>query len=103
MAIPTPVLYTALGGVAIQLLTVIDGLKAPKDRQPDFKSFSYYIALLLNVSLSVILGLVYFDEKANLAKVVYFHVGASAPLILRTLAPPVPEIVRSSHTAGKLV
>ena len=76
MAIPTPVFLHALGGVAIQLLTVIDGLKAPKDRQPDFKSFSYYLALLLNVSLSVILSLVSFDEKANLAKVVSFHFGA---------------------------
>ena len=100
MEIPVPVIYTALGGGAIQILAVIDGINAPKDRKPDFKAISYYIALLLNISLSVILGLVYFDETTKFAKIVYFHVGASAPLILRTLATTVPEIVRKAQNAS---
>lgn len=97
MSIPVPIIYTALGGLAIQILALIDGLNAPKDRRPDFKSFSYYFVLLLNVAISAILGAVYFDDKASFAKIVYFHVGASAPLIMRTLATTLPEIVRSSQ------
>jgi hypothetical protein len=97
MSIPQPVLYCTLGGLSVQVLNVIDGLKAPKDRRPDFRSIYYYIAILLNIGLSTILGIVYFDEKQQLNKVIYFHIGVSAPLIMRSLATTVPEVVRSTH------
>jgi len=96
MAIPEPVLISTLGGLAVQLLYVADGLNAPKDRSPDFKSFSYYLGIFINVALSAILGYVYFDDSQRLNKVVYFHIGLSAPLILRTLATTIPEVIRSS-------
>jgi hypothetical protein len=98
MNIPQPALISGLGGVAVQLLYIADGLNAPKDRQPDFKSLGYYLGILINIGLSIILGYVYFDEEQKLNKIVYFHVGLSAPLILRTLATTLPEVVR--HTAG---
>jgi hypothetical protein len=88
-----PVIISTLGGCAVQLLYILDGLNAPKDRSPDFKSVSYYFGILLNLALSAILGYVYFDEMENFNKIVYFHIGASAPLILRTLATSVPEVV----------
>jgi hypothetical protein len=94
MAIPEPVLFAGLGGAAVQILYLIDGLKAPKDRRPDFKTITYYLGILLNISLSVILGYVYFDESQKLNKIVYFHIGLSAPLILRTLATTLPEVIR---------
>src|SRR5688500_13446654 len=94
MAIPEPVLFAGLGGAAVQILYLIDGLNAPKDRRPDFKSVTYYLGILLNISLSVILGFVYFDESQKLNKIVYFHIGLSAPLILRTLATTLPEVIR---------
>lgn len=92
--ITEPVIITTLGGLAVQLLNIVEGLNAPKDRRPDFSSFSYYIGVIVNVLLSAILGYVYFDEEDHFNKVVYFHIGASAPLILRTLATTLPEIVR---------
>jgi hypothetical protein len=92
--IPEPVIISTLGGVAVQLLYVLDGLNAPKDRSPDFKSVSYYFGIVVNLALSAILGYVYFDEAEKFNKIVYFHIGASAPLILRTLATTVPEVVR---------
>jgi len=94
MAISEPVLFAGLGGAAVQILYLIDGLNAPKDRRPDFKSVTYYLGILLNISLSVILGFVYFDESQKLNKIVYFHIGLSAPLILRTLATTLPEVIR---------
>jgi len=96
MALPQPILISTLGGLAVQLLYVIDGMKAPKDRAPDFKSVSYYIGIVFNIALSAILGYVYFDEDQHLNKIVYFHIGLSAPLILRTLATTIPEVVRTS-------
>ncbi|MGN6639998.1 MAG: hypothetical protein ACTHJ8_13905 [Mucilaginibacter sp.] len=96
MAISQPVLIALLGGASVQLLYVIDGLNAPKDRQPDFRSITYYISILANIALSGILGYVYFDEKQQLNRIVYFHIGLSAPLILRTLATTIPEVVRSN-------
>ena len=96
MAIPEPVLISGLGGFAVQLLYVIDGLNAPKDRRPDFRSVLYYLAIAFNIALSVILGYVYFDDEQKLNKIVYFHIGLSAPLILRTLATTLPEVIRSS-------
>ena len=94
MAIPEPVVFAGLGGAAVQILYLIDGLNAPKDRRPDFQSILYYLGILLNISLSVILGFVYFDESQKLNKIVYFHIGLSAPLILRTLATTLPEVIR---------
>jgi len=79
MSIPEPVIFASLGGIAVQILYLIDGLNAPKDRQPDFKSLTYYIGIVLNISLSIILGYVYFDDSQKLNKIVYFHIGLSAP------------------------
>jgi hypothetical protein len=101
MSIPEPVWISALGGFSVQLLYVIDGLNAPKDRRPDFKDFSYYFGIICNIALSVILGYVYFDDQQKLNKIVYFHIGLSAPLILRTLATTIPEVVRSSADKSK--
>jgi len=94
MAIPESVIISALGGLSIQLLYVLDGLNAPKDRRPDFQAISYYIGIFGNIVLSIILGYVYFDDHQKLNKIVYFHIGLSAPLILRTLATTIPEVVR---------
>jgi hypothetical protein len=97
MTIPEPVFISGLGGLAVQLLYLIDGMKAPKDRRPDFRSLTYYLGILGNIALSVILGYVYFDSDQKLNKIVYFHIGLSAPLILRTLATTIPEVVRPSQ------
>lgn len=94
MTITEPVLIATLGGAAVQLLYLLDGLNAPRDRRPDFLSVSYYIGILGNIALSAILGYVYFDETQQLNRIVYFHIGLSAPLILRTLATTLPEVVR---------
>lgn len=96
MVLSEPVFISMLGGFAVQLLYLIDGLNAPKDRRPDFRSISYYLGILCNIAISGILGYVYFDEKQLLNKIVYFHIGLSAPLILRTLATTIPEVVRNS-------
>ena len=101
MQVPESVYLCLLGGATLQLLNVIDGLSAPPDRRPDFKSIAYYLVILFNLVLSAILGYVYFDAGQKLNKIVYFHVGLSAPLILRSLATTVPEIVRKSETVRK--
>lgn len=94
MGLTQPVWISLLGGLAMQILYVIEGFNAPKDRRPDYLSFTYYLGIILNVILSGILGYVYFEEGQQLNKFVYFHVGLSAPLILRTLATTLPEVVR---------
>lgn len=99
MTIPEPIAIATLGGLSVQVLYVIDGLKAPADRRPDFKDWTYYLTLFLNVALSTILGCVYFDEDQKFNKIVYFHIGLSAPLIVRTLATTIPEVVRGSKAS----
>jgi hypothetical protein len=96
MVIPQSVCLCLLGGLTLQLLNIIDGLTAPPDRRPDFKSVAYYLVILFNLVVSGILGYVYFDETQKFNKIVYFHVGLSAPLIVRSLATAIPEIVRKS-------
>jgi hypothetical protein len=96
MVVPQSVCLCLLGGATLQILNIIDALSAPAARRPDFKSIAYYLVILFNLLLSGILGYVYFDETQQLNKIVYFHVGLSAPLILRSLATSVPEIVRKS-------
>lgn len=96
MIFSEPILISLLGGVSAQLLYLIDSLSAPKDRRPDFQSISYYLGIVFNIALSGILGYVYFDEMQPINKIVYFHIGLSAPLILRTLAATIPKAIRSS-------
>jgi len=100
MAIPQSVYLCLLGGATLQLLNLIDALSAPPDRRPDFKSVAYYLVILFNLILSAILGYIYFDDTQRLNKIVYFHVGLSAPLILRSLATTVPEIVRKANKSN---
>jgi len=97
MEFPESVGLCLLGGATLQLLNLIDALSAPPDRRPDFKSVAYYLVIVFNLALSGILGYVYFDDIQKLNKIVYFHVGLSAPLILRSLATTIPEIVRKSN------
>ena len=99
MVVPESVYLCLLGGGTLQILNLIDGLSAPPDRRPDFKSVSYYLVIVFNLLLSCILGYVYFEGTQQLNKIVYFHVGLSAPLILRSLATSVPEIVRNAKKA----
>jgi hypothetical protein len=96
MNLSEPILISALGGVSMQLINLIDAMNAPKDRRPDFKSITYYLGIIFNIVLSVILGYVYFDDTQKLNKIVYFHIGLSAPLILRTLATTLPGVVRQN-------
>ena len=90
----TPLIIAAGGGLAIQLLNLLELSNVPKDKRPDLKDWLYWLPFLLSPVLSGFLAFVYLASGYDVKPVLALHLGASAPLILRAMAGAIP---RSLH------
>lgn len=85
------ILIAAGGALAIQLLSLAELPKVPKEERPDFRDPVYYLPYLINPVLGGFLAWVYLLSNQPLSALVALNVGASAPLLLRTLAGSLPK------------
>ena len=85
------VIIAAGGGLAIQLLTLLELPQLEKKNRPDFSDFTYYIPFLVNPIISAFVAYVYVQAQTQLNPILALHIGASAPLILRTMASTIPN------------
>lgn len=92
--IETPIYCCMLGAFALQLLQIVEASRLPATKKPDYKSWEYYIAFAASIIIAGIIGYIYFGEQHTYNRVVYFHTGASSPLLMRTLASTIPEVVK---------
>lgn len=83
-----PVIVAMFGGLTVNLLNMVELLNVPKDRRP-FKDLLYWACFCIWPILGGVLGYMY-NETASIGKLVAFHIGLSAPLILRTMASVLP-------------
>jgi len=90
-----PVTLGAIGGLLIQLLSLAELAKVPKSRRPDFKDFIYWLPYLINPFFGGILTYAYFDGQDHVNKLLAIHVGASAPLIIRSMISTIPTGVKN--------
>lgn len=90
----TPIICCILGTIAVQLLQFIEAAKLPASQRPDYKSWEYYFTVLCSIIIAGIVGYIYFDGKDTYGKIVYFHTGASSPLLIRTLATALPAAMK---------
>lgn len=88
------IICCVLGALAVQLLQVIEASKLPTNRKPDYTSLEYYVTTLFSILIAGIVGYIYFDGTNAYGKIVYFHTGASAPLLIRTLATTLPAAMK---------
>lgn len=90
--IPISVYYCILGALAVLILRFIDESRLKPEVRPNYLSPLYYIRGVLGLLLAGILGYVYFvNEPIFKSLLIYFHTGASAPLIVRTLQHSIPS------------
>lgn len=82
--------FAAFGGIAIPLIGLMELHNVPKDRRPDFRDWIYWLPFLIGPVLGAVLALVYQKSAMQITPILAVNVGASAPLILRSLAAANP-------------
>ncbi|WP_316748538.1 hypothetical protein [Pedobacter gandavensis] len=87
------IMLSILGGVGIQLFSLIELHKTPKKQRPDFKDIFYYLPWIINPFFSWLIGYAYFSGLQDVNKLLAIHIGASAPLIFNTLTASSPKEV----------
>lgn len=91
MVINEATYLAALGGLCIQLLSLLELYNIPKTRRPDFKDFTYWIPFVINPFLGGLVGYAYFHNQNEINSLLAIHIGVSAPLVLRTMSTIIPN------------
>ncbi len=97
-------LCAAAGGLAINLLNLAELKNVPKDRRPDLTDWLYWLYFLVTPALGAGLAYLYQISNIEMKPLLAANVGASAPLILRSMAAAIPAGVppnSKSAQAGK--
>jgi len=86
------ILIAAGGGLAVQLLNLLELSHLPISERPNFRDWVYYIPYVLNPIISAFIVFVYLKANTQLSSILVLHIGASAPALLRAMASAVPSI-----------
>lgn len=85
-------LIAAGGGLGLQLLNLLELPNLEKKDRPNFKEFIYYIPYIVNPLIGAFIAFVYLKSNTVLNPILALHIGASAPVVLRTMASTLPKI-----------
>lgn len=80
------VLFAASGALAIQLIILSELRNVPRAQRPDFGDWLYWLPFLLNPAAGILLVLAHTVGQGEIAPLLSLNIGASAPLILRSMA-----------------
>jgi len=83
----------AAGGFVIQLLNLLELPKLKKEERPNFHDWVYYIPYLINPILGAFLAFIYLSSNTHLNSILALHIGASAPVLLRTMVSTLPRLL----------
>ena len=95
-----PVILAAIGGLVVNVLSLLELKNIPKERRPSLKDPLYWLAFVTWPFLGGLVGYLYNDASSPLGKFVAFHVGLSAPLILKAAASAIPAQVQPTLPPG---
>ncbi|MET1056230.1 MAG: hypothetical protein ABWY16_13055 [Pedobacter sp.] len=76
---------SAAGSLCVQLLSLTEIGKLTEEHRPDFKDLAYYLPFILFPFISGIAGYAYFDEISPVNRLLALQVGASSPLLFKSL------------------
>lgn len=91
--------YAAAGGLGINLLNLIELKNVPKNRRPDLKDPLYWLYFVITPLLGAGLAFLYDSSNIKLQPILAANIGASAPLILRSMASVIPPETKSKRGA----
>jgi hypothetical protein len=80
----------AFGGLAYNILPLLELQLKPKESRPDFKDIIYWLPYLIWPFMSGLLAYAYESPQTPLNKMLALHIGLSAPLIFRQLVQVLP-------------
>ena len=86
-----PVLFALFGGLAIQVLGVLELQNIPKIQRTDLRDPIYWLSFVLMPFLGGGLVLAYIYPNSPMEPLLAVNIGVSAPLILRAMAKVVPK------------
>ncbi|EPF2505794.1 hypothetical protein ACSL9G_001646 [Vibrio fluvialis] len=89
-SIDTAVWAAAFGAIAVKLLELAEIHKIPKVNRPDLKDWLYWVPFVVMPLLGGGLVAMYMMSEMKLTGILAFNVGASAPLIIRSMAQANP-------------
>lgn len=78
------------GSACVQLLKLIDLSKIPEDERPNFKDVTYYFQYIIFPIISGVMGYAYFDESEHINRMLAIQIGASSPLLFKSLTNVIP-------------
>ena len=84
--------FAAFGGLCVNLLGLVELHKVPKAERPDFTNLLYWVPFLVWPVVAAVLALAYVLSGNQLTPILSMNVGASAPLILRSMAQAAPSL-----------
>ena len=79
-------LFAAFGGLCVNLFGLLELRLVPKARRPDFTDPLYWAPFVVWPAVAAGLALAYVWSGISLTPILSINVGASAPLILRSMA-----------------
>ena len=95
-----PVILAGIGGLVVNLLSLLELQNISKERRPDFKDIFYWLPYLAWPLLGGLVGYLYYDPASPLGKFVSFQIGLSSPLILRAAVSTIPTQAKPNLPPG---
>jgi len=86
--------FSMAGGFGIQMLSLLELYKTPKEHRPDFCDWTYYVPWIVNIFFAWLIGNAYFGQHPASSTILAIHIGASAPLTFRVLTSSIPKSVQ---------
>jgi len=87
-------IIAAIGGLAINLLNLLEIPKLPADRRPNLKDPWFWAAFPIGALLGGFVGYLYAASGFEIKPVLAAQIGISAPLILKAMAAAVPSGIK---------
>ncbi|OGL42890.1 MAG: hypothetical protein A2042_01965 [Candidatus Schekmanbacteria bacterium GWA2_38_11] len=84
------ILIAACGGFAYNVVPLLELWKTPKESRPDFGELLYWLPYIAWPFLAGFLLYLYESPELKLSKLLAFHIGVSAPLVIRTMIQVLP-------------
>lgn len=96
----TPLILAFLGGLAVNLLNLMELQNVPKDRRPDFKDILYWLPYIVWPLMGALLVFLYQETNTQISRLLAFQAGASAPLIIKAMARAIPQQMKIDPGEG---
>jgi len=84
------IIIAAVGGLTYNIVPLLELSQTPKESRPDFKDWLYWAPYFIWPLLAGFLLYLYQSPEINITKLLSFHIGISAPLIIRQMMKSLP-------------